>query len=149
MDAEPVFLVQTDTTVGLLCKTPHTLNHIKGRKATQPLIRATANLEQIRQKRIPSYAKKAIRRAEKTTFIYPDNEAIRLVQSGEHHDFLKQYGDFYTTSANLTGECFDEVWAREVADIIIQTPQGFYEQGASTLIRLTKSKLHYLRKPML
>lgn len=69
--------------------------------------------------RIPKSFKNLVRRSKKTTFIYPNNQAIRIVKECKHANFLSKNGYFYSSSANKHGKEFDEEWARSVADIIL------------------------------
>ncbi len=138
MDPKQIYLVQTDTTVGLVSQNKEALARIKQREPNKPFIITTAGcLELKKLTRVPKKQRKSIRRAKKTTFIYPHkNLAVRVVHNGDYYDFLKLFGWAYSTSANKAGELFDIEFARSVADEIIG--DDFEESAPSKIIKLGK-----------
>jgi tRNA A37 threonylcarbamoyladenosine synthetase subunit TsaC/SUA5/YrdC len=94
---------------------------------------------------VPRAYKKRVRRAKKTTFIYPNKESFRVVKDKRHLEFLKKFSWMYSTSANKTGESFDEKWAREIADVIVEDKNGFFEKEASKIYKLGRKKIKRIR----
>jgi len=146
MDPKQVYLIQTDTTVGLVSQNKEALSLIKQRESNKPFIITTSGCKELKKlTRTPKKQRKAIRKAKKTTFIYPHkNLAVRVVHDGFYHDFLKQFGWAYSTSANKAGEKFDLEFAKSVADRAIETTDGFKESTPSKIIKLGK-KMKKLR----
>lgn len=138
-----VFLVQTDTTVGLLSKDKIRLNAIKKRPLEQKIIKTSPYLNELKKvSRVPNTHKNTVRKAKKTTFIYPNSESFRVV-FGEHTKFYKDYDlDWvYSTSANEHKKSFDISISAKV-DVVIKP---FYESKSSTMIKLGKTKAKKLR----
>ena len=131
-----IYLAQTDTTVGFLSKNLEEINALKGRGKNQP-----CELKSLA--RIPKSFKNLVRRSKKTTFIYPNNQAIRIVKECKHANFLSKNGYFYSSSANKHGKEFDEEWARSVADIILD--EKFFENIPSKILKLSKNKMIKIR----
>ncbi len=142
MDPKNIYLVQTDTTVGLVSKNKEALTKAKQRDASKPFLVTTAGLSELKKLiKTPKKHRKLIRRAKKTTFVYPHKHlAIRVVHDGEYKEFLKPFGFMYSTSANLSGAKFDEVFARSVADVVVEPKDGFEEKKPSKIIVLGKKQ---------
>jgi tRNA A37 threonylcarbamoyladenosine synthetase subunit TsaC/SUA5/YrdC len=141
-----VYLVQTDTTVGFLSKDKKRLNEIKNRPLDKPVLMEVDSLETLKKfVRVPERFKKTVRRAKKTTFIYPNQESFRVVKDNRHLEFLKKFSWMYSTSANKTGEGFDEKWAREIVDVIVEDKRGFFNKEASKIFKLSKTSIKRVR----
>jgi tRNA A37 threonylcarbamoyladenosine synthetase subunit TsaC/SUA5/YrdC len=141
-----VYLVQTDTTAGFVSKNRAALARAKGRSPSQPFLICTATfLEQKRHSRTPKAFRKMVRRSRKTTFLYPNGQAIRVVKEGAHHRFLKRFDFLYSTSANRHGAAFDLSYAKSHADVIVEDSSGFSAKEASAILRLGKTKITKLR----
>ncbi|AXP09393.1 Sua5 YciO YrdC YwlC family protein [Campylobacter hepaticus] len=139
-----IYLAQTDTTVGFLSKNLEEINALKGRAKDQPCLITCAKFCELKNfTRIPNKFKNLIRRSKKTTFIYPNNQAIRIVKECKHAQFLEINGYFYSSSANKHGQKFDEVWARSIADIVID--ESFFENIPSKIIKLNRKRFKKLR----
>lgn len=139
-----IYLAQTDTTAGFLSKDLKELNALKGRAKNQPCLITSAKLSELNcLARIPSRFKNLVRRAKKTTFIYPNIKAIRIVKECTHAKFLEKNGYFYSSSANKHGQKFDEIWARSVADIVVD--EIFFESTPSKIIKLNRKRLKKIR----
>ena len=146
MNPKCVYLAQTDTTVGFLSQDGARLAAIKGRSPSKPFLIAVASLAQLQAfARVPASHRRRVRRARRTTFVYPNGKALRYVGEGEHQRFLRKFGWMYSTSANPSGKSFDESWARKSADIIVEDKRGFFEGRPSRIIKLGKKKLLRLR----
>ena len=138
--------MQTDTTVGFASQDAEKLAKTKGRSLEQPFLKTLPSLTSLKQEmRIPKTARKRIRNAKRTTFIYPNKSAIRVVSSGEYHEFLERINWAYSSSANKTQESFESKWAQEKADVIICGDSTLGERKASQMIELGKNKIKRVR----
>jgi tRNA A37 threonylcarbamoyladenosine synthetase subunit TsaC/SUA5/YrdC len=122
------------------------LNKIKNRPLTQPVLREVDGLETLKNfVRVPKKHRQRIRRAKKTTFIFPSGESFRVVKNERHLEFLKKFKWMYSTSANPHGRRFDEVWARERADIVVENKKGLFEGEPSRIYRISKNRIKKIR----
>ena len=142
---ELVYLVQTDTTIGFASKNSDKLDRVKGRPAGKPYLQTVARVKEIAGCRVPKTLRKTVRRATKTTFVYPDGMARRLVWTGEYAEFLKNKGPMFSTSANRSGHDFEEEWAKVQCDVIVYTPAGFSQKSPSSILKMAKNKVTQLR----
>lgn len=139
-----IYLAQTDTTAGFLSKSLEEINTLKGRAKNQSCLITTAKFCELKSlARIPSKFKNLVRRAKKTTFIYPSNQAIRMVKDCKHAKFLEKNGYFYSSSANKHGQNFDENWAKSVAGVVVD--EVFFESTPSKIIKLNRKRLKKIR----
>ena len=139
-----VFLTQTDTTIGFVSQDAQRLSSLKQRPPHKHYIKAVNSLETLQHfTRIPSQHKKRVRRANKTTFILPSGDSYRVVRDPHHLLLLDRLKWAYTTSANLSDQAYDENFAREVADVIIEPLQT--NTQASPIYKLGKSQLKRIR----
>ena len=146
MNPNNIYLTQTDTTVGLLSQNKEKLNYIKNRPLNQPILREVDSLETLKSfVRTPKMHKKRIRRSKKTTFIFPNGESFRVVKDNRHLEFLKKFKWMYSTSANLHGKKFNEKWAKEIADIIVEDKRGFFEGKASNIYKISRNRIKKIR----
>ncbi|MEY4504193.1 MAG: threonylcarbamoyl-AMP synthase TsaC [Pseudomonadota bacterium] len=95
--------------------------------------------------RVPQKYKSLVRRASKTTFIYPNKNAIRVVKDSLHNELLDKFDFLYSTSANESGKNYDEDFAKNSADIIIESADDFCETTPSKIYRLSKNKIQKIR----
>lgn len=138
-----IYLAQTDTTAGFLSKDFKALNRLKNRPENTPCLIATAYLsELLTLTRVPRKFKNCVRKAKKTTFIYPNAKAIRVVKEDKHAKFLAQKGWLYSSSANLHGQTFDEKWARKaiLKSGGVAIDESFNAAKPSKIFKLSKSK---------
>ena len=146
MNPNKIYLAQTDTTVGFLSQDKTKLNKIKNRPINQPILREVDSLETLKKfVRVPNSHKRRVRRAEKTTFIFPNGESFRVVKDEKHIEFLKKFKWMYSTSANEHGKIFNKEWAKEKADVIVEDKRGLFEGKASTIYKLGKYKIKKIR----
>jgi len=138
-----VFLTQTDTTIGFVSQNAERLTEIKQRPPHKYYIKAVNSLKTLKTfTRIPSNHKKRVRRARKSTFIMPDGHSYRVIRDTHHLLLLNRLQWAYTTSANLSGQAYNEVFAKEAADVIItplkikKKPSIIYKLGKHTLQRI-------------
>ncbi|EMG93098.1 hypothetical protein [Helicobacter pylori] len=135
-----VYLAQSDTTIGLLSKDSEKLNALKGRPKNQSVLIESADFTTLKSLvRAPNAFKNLIRRSAKTTFIYPNFKAVRVVK-GRHGDFLKRFKTLHSTSANLTQCAYDKEIASNLADVIVSDERGLFESSSSKIFRLYKHK---------
>ena len=141
---DKVFLTQTDTTIGFVSQNKAKLDEIKNRPSHKHYIKAVNSLKTLKFfTRVPKEHKNRVRRSIKTTFIMPNAHSYRLIQDKHHLLLLKRLKWAYTTSANLSGEAYDEKFAKENADVIIEPLQT--SQKASTIYRLGKKTIKKVR----
>lgn len=146
LDPQLVYLVQTETTVGFLSQNSYKLANTKQRNLKQPFIRCVDSYETLKSfTRVPKRYKNLVRRSKNTTYIYKNNEAIRVVKDEVHLKFIKQLKWAYSSSANKTGKKFDEQYAKQKADIIVEDDRGFFESKPSKIIKMGSRKLTKLR----
>ncbi|ARJ55714.1 Sua5 YciO YrdC YwlC family protein [Campylobacter cuniculorum] len=139
-----IYLAQTDTTAGFLSKDLKALNTLKNRDKNTACLITTAKFYELKKlARVPNSFKNLIRRVKKTTFIYPNSKAIRVVKEGKHSEFLAQFSWLYSTSANLHGQKFDEIWARKKADKIVDF--DLFEGEASKIYKISRLKRKKIR----
>ncbi len=142
----PVYLAQTDTTVGFLSQDAQKLSKIKSRPADKPFIKSYASLKILKSEggRIPNRFKSSLRRARQTSFVI-NNIAIRVVDSGPHHALLEKDGWLYSTSANAKGSSYNQAFAFKNADVIVEDARGLFEGDASHIYKINNNKIKKLR----
>ncbi len=142
----PSFLVQTDTTVGLLSKDAKRLSAIKERDENKPFLISVSSFKELKELvRVPKKFSKFVRDKKRATFIYPNTLAIRVVKDNPHTKFLKRFGWLYSTSANKSGERFDFDYIKDRVDIIVCDKDGFREKSSSSLFRIAKNRIRRIR----
>jgi tRNA A37 threonylcarbamoyladenosine synthetase subunit TsaC/SUA5/YrdC len=143
---DEVYLAQTDTTVGFLSSSKTKLNRVKNRPENKQFLITTTTFKTLKSlARVPKRHKKMVRRAKKTTFIYQNEKAVRVIKESSHDKFLKKFNYLYSTSANESGKSFDKDFAFSKADIIVEDRRGFSEENPSKLIKLSKKLKKKLR----
>ena len=141
---EKVFLTQTDTTIGFVSQNADKLTEIKQRPPHKHYIKAVNSLHTLKTfTRVPQIHKNRVRRAKKTTFIMPNGHSYRVIQDKHHLLLLNRLKWAYTTSANLSSEEYNESFAREMADVIIEPIKETNQ--ASHIYRLGKNTLKRIR----
>lgn len=142
-----IILAQSDTTAGFLSQDKARLNALKGRDEDQPCVIATASLAVLKGfARVPKAHKNFVRRAKKTSFIYPNGLCLRVVKDARHAEFLASFegGWAYSSSANAHGEGFDLAWAKSVADEVFD--EGLLcENESSAIFKLGKNSKKKIR----
>jgi len=102
-----VILTQTDTTVGFLSTNPLKLAKAKKRDVNQPFLLCVDTFKkQKKLARTPKKFRALVRRSKKTTFLYPNKKAIRVVNDNLHNQLLKKFDFLYSTSANENQKVF-------------------------------------------
>jgi len=139
-----VFLTQTDTTIGFVSQNPDKLTQIKQRPPHKHYIKAVNSLQTLKTfTRIPKSHKNRVRRANKTTFIMPNGHSYRVIQDKHHLLLLNRLQWAYTTSANLSGQPYDENFVKEVSDIIVEPLNK--TSKSSTIYKLGKHTMQRIR----
>lgn len=146
MNSHLVYLAQTETTVGFLSQNATALIQTKQRPETKPFIISVDSCSTLKTfTHVPLKYRSRIRRARKTTFAYPNGQAIRVVKDEAHLSFLQKLTWSYSTSSNPSGKPFDENFALEKANVIVFTCKGLFEATPSSILKLGKSKLKKVR----
>jgi tRNA A37 threonylcarbamoyladenosine synthetase subunit TsaC/SUA5/YrdC len=141
-----VFLTPTDTTTGFVSQNAAKLDHIKGRPADKHYICALPSLNALKQRtRIPQAHKNRVRRARKSTFIYPGGDSYRIVRDTAHRHLIERLGWAYTTSANPSGKAYDPLFAREAADVIVSFPEYSHKASASKIYKIGRTRIKRIR----
>ncbi len=144
LEKNMIYLAQTDTTAGFLSKDFREINALKRRAADKPCLITTAKLSELKNlARVPAKFKNLVRRTRKTTFLYPNAKAVRVVKDCAHEEFLRKFDWLYSSSANLNGQSFDEAWARAVADEVVD--QNFSQNAGSKIYKISKTNLKRIR----
>ena len=139
-----VFLTQTDTTIGFVSQNADKLTAIKQRPPYKHYIKAVNSLQTLQTfTRVPNKYKNRVRRAKKTTFIMPNGHSYRVVQNKHHLLLLDRLTWAYTTSANHSNQAYDETFAKEVVDVIIEPLNAIHQ--ASNIYKLGKNSLKRIR----
>lgn len=147
MDSSKVYLVQTDTTVGFSSSYDEKLSRAKQRPSNQKILQTVESFSTLQQKtRIPKKYKKRIRNSSKTTFIYPNLNSFRVVSpKSSFYAFIKKFKILYSTSANKTSHSFNYDFAIKKSDTTVESKEGFFETTASSIYKVTKSKIKKIR----
>ena len=141
-----VFLTQTDTTIGFVSQNADRLTIIKQRPPHKHYIKALPSLQTLKTfTRVPNRYKNRVRRAKRSTFIFPNGHSYRVIRETEHLHLIQKLGWAYTTSANISGEPYDRIFAESSADIIVQFPTKNSRQIASQIIKLNNSRMKRVR----
>lgn len=147
MNSSCVYLAQTDTTVGFLSSDDKKLSSIKQRESTQKTLQVVDSFKTLNQyTRVPKKMRKLVRNSKRTTFIYPNGYAFRVVDKNSPHNlFIKKFKCLYSTSANITKQNFDEHYASKYSNIIIYNKGGFSQTISSSIVKLTNLKSKIIR----
>jgi tRNA A37 threonylcarbamoyladenosine synthetase subunit TsaC/SUA5/YrdC len=141
-----LFLAQSDTTVGFLSLDKSRIAKAKKRDGEKPILLTTSSFRKLQNlSRVPKAFKRKVRNSKRTTFIYQNGNAIRVVNSGTHSEFLEKFPYLYSSSANLSGERFDGELAKKLADIEVMDSRGYFEDRPSSLVKLSRKKAKRLR----
>ncbi len=146
MNKKTLFLAQSDTTVGFLSQDNKKIAKIKQRSLGKKFLVTIDSLKRLQKfARVPNKFKKKVRKESKSTFIYPNNCAIRVVKDEFHLRFLKKIGWSFSSSANLSSLNYDEKFAKKVCEIIVEDSRGLQEKGSSKLYKIGRKKIKRLR----
>lgn len=145
-----LFLTQTDTTAGFLSTSKSRICEAKNRSSKQEILMEASAFSHIKQfSRIPRILQKRLRRAKKTTFIFPNNRSFRVVGDLEpyraHYRFLSRFGALYSSSANESGKKFDYDFAFSRASVVVFDTREICACAPSRIFRVRKNRLKRLR----
>lgn len=147
MHKEFVYLVQTDTTAGFLSNDDKKLADIKQRPYSKKTLQTIDSFNTLKKYvRIPKKFSKIIRRSKRTTYVFPNNLAFRVISKDDnHHIFIKKFKKLYSTSANKANCDFSEEFAIKKSDVIVEDKYGFTQKHSSKIIRLNRKKAKIIR----
>jgi tRNA A37 threonylcarbamoyladenosine synthetase subunit TsaC/SUA5/YrdC len=147
MDPRLIYLMQTDTTVGLLSQDASNLANIKKRNFNKSFIKAYSSLKALRYDiSVQKKSRKVVRRSQKTTFVGGIKlESFRVIKDPSHCEFVSKFGWLYTTSANESAKEFDLEFAMENSDIAILNADSFEAKKPSVIFKLLKKKVKKIR----
>ena len=141
---EKVFLTATDTTIGFVSQNARRLTEIKARPPHKHYIKAVNSLLTLKHfTRIPAAHRKTVRRARNTTFVTPDGRSYRVIRDPHHLQLLDRLTWAYTTSANRSGESYNEAFAIASADVVVAPL--IERNHPSKIIKLGKFKCKRIR----
>ena len=140
-----LYLTQTDTTIGFVSQEPSKIDHAKKRLPNKHYIRVVNSLETLKTfTRVPQEHKNRVRRSKQTTFIMPNGDSFRVVKDTKHNLLLDRVKWLYSSSANLSGAVYDEVYARNMTEVVVSFPEK--SQGkASKIYRLSQTNIRSVR----
>ena len=144
--ANLVFLTQTDTTVGFVSQNSRRLTQVKQRPPHKYYIKALSSLQKLKSlTRVPEKYKNRVRKAQRTTFIFPNGHSYRIIRDPYHQKLIKKYAWMYTTSANISGNEYDDIFAREAADVIVGFPARLKQKRVSSIFKLNNINIKRIR----
>jgi tRNA A37 threonylcarbamoyladenosine synthetase subunit TsaC/SUA5/YrdC len=140
-----LYLTQTDTTIGFASQDSSKIDKAKKRLPNKHYIRAVNSLKTLQQfTRVPQKHKNRLRRSKQTTFIMPNGNSFRVIKDTEHNLLLDRVEWLYSSSANLSGAEYSEIYAKSVTEIIVKSP--LQEVGrASKIYRLGVKGMRVIR----
>lgn len=106
---------------------------------------SVASLDKLKnQTRVPQKYKKMLRRASKSTFLYPNKKAIRVSMDIRHNLFLDKFDYLYSSSANFHKQSFSFSKIRPFVDIVIKDSL-FQEKEPSKMYKINNTKIKRIR----
>jgi len=141
-----VITLQTDTTVGFLSRNREILRERKERQKGKEFLQVVASFRESKEiGRVPKKFSRYFRFSQKRSFIFKNSLSVRVVKDKRHSQFLKRYGKFYSSSANLSGKKFQRDIAIELSDAICEDSRGLFEDTPSQIIKIGREKIKRLR----
>jgi len=120
-----LYLTPTDTTIGFVSQDASKIDVAKQRLPDKHYIRVVDSLATLKTfTRVPQKHKNRLRRARRTTFIMPQGESFRVVKGSRHNLLLNRVKWLYSSSANLSGAEYNELYAKKMAEVIVSFPDG-------------------------
>ena len=140
-----LYLTQTDTTIGFVSQDSTKIDRAKRRLPNKHYIRVVDSFQTLQTfSRVPNAHKNRIRRSKKTTFIMPNGLSFRVVKDCEHNILLNRIGWVYSSSANLSGDEYNEQYAKDNAEVIVSFPVQRIGT-ASTIYLLGQKRMRLVR----
>jgi hypothetical protein len=123
------------------------LNILKNRDIDKKVLKEVDSFRTLQKyTRVPTNFKNMVRRSKKTTFIYPNGSAFRVVYTcSKHFNFIKKVATIYSTSANIANKQFNKQFAIKNADILVYSDKEFYETNSSVLYKLNQITIKKVR----
>ena len=140
-----LYLAQTDTTIGFISQDATKIDQAKKRLPNKHYIRTVNSLATLQKfSRVPNRHKNRVRRSKQTTFIIPNGLSFRVIKECEHNLLLDRLEWAYSSSANLSGAEYEEVYARAVVEVVVAS--SLKAKGkASTIYRLGTNGIQFIR----
>jgi tRNA A37 threonylcarbamoyladenosine synthetase subunit TsaC/SUA5/YrdC len=140
-----LYLTQTDTTIGFVSQDSSKIDKAKKRLPNKHYIRVVNSLATLKSfTRVPNVHKNRLRRSKKTTFILPNGLSFRVIKDTEHNILLNRIKWAYSSSANLSGSEYDELYAKDNAEVIVTFPMK--QRGSpSNIYLLGQRKIKSIR----
>ena len=140
-----IYLTQTDTTIGFIAQNPYKIDIAKKRKPNKHYICVVNSLAMLKQfSRVPNRHKNVLRRAKRTTFIMPNGLSFRVVKNTKHNLLLDRLGWAYSSSANLSGASYSEVYAKDKAEVLVSFALK-KNAKASKIYKLSQTNIRSIR----
>jgi len=123
------------------------LNKIKNRPFNKEVLRVLNSYNTLKKyTRIPNKYKNLIRKSKNISFIYPNKNSFRVVNTNSSHiNFINKFKIMYSTSANEHNKIFDENFSKSKSDIIIYDNSDFNESNSSSIYRVSKNSIKRVR----
>ncbi len=120
-----LYLTPTDTTMGFVSQDSLKIDKAKNREPNKHYIRVVNSLETLKTfTRVPQKHKNRVRRSIQTTFIFPQGKSFRVVKDTKHNLLLNRVQWFYSSSANLSGAKYNELYAKKISEVIVSFPSA-------------------------
>jgi tRNA A37 threonylcarbamoyladenosine synthetase subunit TsaC/SUA5/YrdC len=140
-----LYLTPTDTTMGFVSQDSSKIDIAKKRPPHKRYIRVVNSLKTLKTFiRVPQKYKNRIRRSKRTTFIMPNGYSFRVVKQSKHNLLLDRLKYAYSSSANLSGEEYNQDYAEQQAEIIVCEPHT-QNNKASKIYRLGVNGIRSIR----
>ena len=140
-----LYLTPTDTTMGFVSQASKKIDKAKKRTANKHYIRVVNSLERLKTfARVPQKHKNRVRRSTQTTFVFPQGESFRVVKDTKHNLLLNRVKWLYSSSANLSGAEYNELYAKKMSEVIVSFPNGNSGE-ASKIYRLGHGVIKSIR----
>ncbi len=140
-----LYLTPTDTTIGFVSQDSSKIDRAKKRLNNKHYIRVINSLETLKTfTRVPQKHKNRVRRAKQTTFIMPHGESFRVVKGTKHNLLLNRVKWMYSSSANLSGAEYNELYAKKMSEVIVSFSDGNSGE-ASKIYRLGHGVIKSIR----
>ena len=140
-----IYLTPTDTTIGFVSQNASKIDQAKERKPNKHYIQVVDSFKTLKSfTRVPTAHKNRVRRAKQTTYIMPNGLSFRVVKDTEHNLLLDRVHWLYSSSANLSGAEYDEVYAKQSVEVIVSFPKK-RAKNPSNIYRLGQKNMKVIR----
>ena len=66
-------------------------------------------------------------------------------KKSDFYNFINKFKILYSTSANKSSKNFEEDFALDIAEVIVEDKKGFFETKASKIVKLSKKRAKKIR----